>query len=286
MKAKAFCPGHITGLFQVCHHEDVLTCGSRGAGLCISLGVISEVETIEGTGNVDIWLNGLKAEAPVTEHAIRSMLKDRRLDVKVRNELQLPLAQGFGTSAAGSISAAWALAHLLGVPESEAFAAAHSAEILNRTGMGDVSGIMRAGIELRRKPGIPPLGEVERLNGQMDLVLAVVGPSIPTAEMLDRAEVMERIDDVGGRCVDLLIKEPTLENFFRLSNEFMEGSGLSTPEVRRAVWEAKKWGWASQAMIGNSVFATGPDMDLLTEALSAYGHTLRCSVDLKGPRLL
>jgi pantoate kinase len=286
MKAKAFCPGHITGLFQVCQHEDVMTCGSRGAGLSISLGVISDVEVTDGTGKVDIWLNGLKADAPVTERAVRNMLGDRPLDVKVRNELQLPVAQGFGTSAAGSISAAWALAHILGLPEKDAYAAAHSAEIINRTGMGDVSGIMRGGIELRKRPGLPPIGEVGRMNGRMDLVLAVVGPSIPTAEMLSKREMLEKINSVGARCVDSLMKEPTLENFFRLSNEFMEGTGLSTPEIRRAVWEAKKWGWASQAMIGNSVFATGPDMELLTEALSQFGEVFRCSVDAKGPRLL
>lgn len=284
--ARAFCPGHITGLFQVCLHEDVMTCGSRGAGLSISLGVISEVEVSEGTGKIDIWLNGLKAEAPVTEHAVRLLLKDRPLDVRVRNELQLPLAQGFGTSAAGSLSAAWALAHLLNIPEGEAYAAAHSAEIVNRTGMGDVSGIMRAGIELRNRPGLPPIGEVQRMNGHMDLVLAVVGPSVPTADLLNNREVRERINAVGEQCVDQLVREPTLENFFRLSNEFMEGSGLSTPEVRRALWEAKKWGWASQSMIGNSIFATGPDMDLLREALGAYGDTYRCSVDDAGPRLL
>jgi hypothetical protein len=39
-------------------------------------------------------------------------------------------------------------------------------------------------------------------------------------------------------------------------------------------------------MIGNSVFATGPDLDLIKEALSAYGDTYRCSVDVKGPRLI
>jgi pantoate kinase len=286
MKARAFCPGHITGFFQVCQHEDVLTCGSRGAGLSISLGVFSEVEVREGEGRIEVWLNCLKARAPVTEQTVRSLLGTRKMDVVVRNELQLPVAQGFGTSAAGSLSAAWALAHLLGLPEGEAYAAAHSAEITNRTGMGDVSGIMRGGIELRDRPGLPPIGNVRRLEGHMDLVLAVVGPSMPTAELLDQEGVREDINVVGERCVELLAMEPTLENLFRLSNEFMEGSGLSTPEVRRAVWEAKKWGWASQAMIGNSVFATGPDLELLAEALWGYGEVYRCSVDVRGPRLL
>jgi len=286
MRAKAFCPGHITGLFQVCQHQDVMTCGSRGAGLSISLGVISDVEVTDGTGKVDIWLNGLKADAPVTEMAVRNILGDRPLDVTVHNELQLPLAQGFGTSAAGSISAAWALAHLLKLPEKDAYAAAHSAEIINRTGMGDVSGIMRGGIELRKRPGLPPIGTVDRMNGHMDLILAVVGLSIPTAEMLSNRDKLEKINSVGSRCVDSLLKEPTLENFFRLSNEFMDGSGLATPEIRRAVWEARKWGWASQAMIGNSVFATSPDLELLSETLSQFGDVYRCSVDTKGPRLL
>jgi len=44
MKAIAFAPAHISGFFEpVYHKEDFARSGSRGAGMSVSLGAISEV---------------------------------------------------------------------------------------------------------------------------------------------------------------------------------------------------------------------------------------------------
>ena len=43
MKATAFSPGHVTGFFEVREGDDPLASGSRGAGMCISLGATSKV---------------------------------------------------------------------------------------------------------------------------------------------------------------------------------------------------------------------------------------------------
>ncbi|HUU07091.1 MAG TPA: sugar kinase, partial [Thermoplasmata archaeon] len=43
MRARAFCPGHITGFFEICRADNLLASGSRGGGLCTSLGALSDV---------------------------------------------------------------------------------------------------------------------------------------------------------------------------------------------------------------------------------------------------
>jgi len=54
MKATAFAPGHISGFFEPIYHKgDVAKTGSRGAGLCVSFGAISEV-TAKGSTNQNI----------------------------------------------------------------------------------------------------------------------------------------------------------------------------------------------------------------------------------------
>src|SRR5512137_742081 len=70
MKGKAFCPGHITGFFQIMEHKDPLRSGSRGAGLCVSLGATSTVMMEEGNGEVIVTINGKEEKAPVTVAAV------------------------------------------------------------------------------------------------------------------------------------------------------------------------------------------------------------------------
>ena len=43
MKSTAFAPGHISGFFEPVYNQDLSRTGSRGAGINISLGAVSEV---------------------------------------------------------------------------------------------------------------------------------------------------------------------------------------------------------------------------------------------------
>ena len=57
MKSKAYCPGHISTIFRACIHKNPVFSGSRGAGIVIDEGVITEAETVPGSG-IDIYFNG------------------------------------------------------------------------------------------------------------------------------------------------------------------------------------------------------------------------------------
>jgi len=281
MKAVGFCPGHITGLFYPCPHEDVLSSGSRGAGMCVHLGARSEVSLNE-SGEVHITINGKSGTAAVTRAAVKEMLPPGT-GVTVDTMLELPMGSGFGMSAAGALSATIALADLLDLSRQEAFEAAHRAEISSHSGLGDVAGLMAGGIELRKREGIPPVGEVVRLADHLDIVACVVGPRMSTAAVLGSGS--DLLPRTGRECHRLLMEEPTLERFLQLCRGFAERSGIITEPVRRALNKIDGLGPCSMVMLGNSVFAAR-DLDRQEAILKEFGPTYRLHLDLEGPRVI
>jgi pantoate kinase len=284
-RAISICPGHITGFFQVLEHDDVLATGSRGAGFCTELGARSEVWITDGEGSVDITINGTHTFAPVTEYATRKLLKNEPYDLNIVTTLGLPISQGFGTSAAGALSASLALSSLLGRPPHEAFEAAHESEVVNNTGMGDVSALFRSGMTFRRKEGLPPLGRVDRFDGEPEVVLCEVGRPVKTSEVLTNERMRAMINSIGKKCLDEFESDPSLSAFSRLSKRFALETGIASPEALRAIAAVEKYGQASMSMLGNSVFAFG-DVDRIEKVLQGFGTTFRTRIDARIPRLI
>ncbi len=285
-EARAFCPGHITGFFEICRAKDLLSTGSRGAGLCLSLGATSTVFIEDSKRQlIDISINGARSEAEVTREAVARVIGKKSLHLSIATELDLPVSQGFGMSAAGALSASLATCSLLGLPRRKAFEVAHIAEIVRGGGLGDVSALHAGGITVRQRPGLPPIGNVIRIDGQPDLVLCVVGRKMLTKSVLNDPVKRSAINSNGSRRVDELLEKPSLERLMELSYEFAIESGLASGKTLEAMAAASKLGMASMSMLGNSVFAVG-DQDELERVLSGYGKTYRCTVDLSGPRIL
>ncbi len=286
MIAKAFCPGHITGFFQICEADDFLSTGSRGAGLCLSLGATSKVWVSDSRRQaIEVLIDGKKSKAAVTRMALRHLLGKDRLKVEVTTNLDLPQSQGFGMSAAGALSASLALSEVLGRNRQEAFEAAHIAEIVCKCGLGDVSAIYRGGMTIRKKPGLPPIGEVMRIDGTPEVVLAVVGKRLLTKSVLSDPAKRRAINEHGSKRIDELIENPTAERLMELSTSFAIESGLASKRVMGALDAASKLGMASMSMLGNSVFAIGDKKGLAT-VLADYGEVWVCKVDVKGPRII
>lgn len=285
MKATAFCPGHITGFFQICEHEEILRTGSRGAGLCISHGALSTVKIEKGSGRIEIKINGERSDAPVTKQALAKLIYDRGFDVSVETTLDLPIGQGFGMSAAGTLAASLAIANLLDLPFQRALEVAHEAEIIHRTGLGDVSALSRGGVTFRKVEGLPPYGIVDRVSADAEIILGVVGPPILTSSVLRDVKIRERINAIGKECVENFSKSPSLANLFRISREFASRSGIMTDYVRMALDAIDGLGPASMVMLGNSIFASG-DVDEIEKALNKFGKTYRVKIDWIGPRVI
>jgi pantoate kinase len=285
-EARAFCPGHITGFFQIFRHDDPLRTGSRGAGFSIRLGAESRVIVTEGTGRINVHINGARSTARVTDQAIKNLLGDEKMDVDVLTSLQLPISQGFGMSAAGALSAALALSDVLGRGKDDAYEAAHRAEVCCSTGLGDIPALRCGGAEFRRKEGLQPHGEVVRIPGDLEMVLARVGPIIDTSTVILDEKKVKGINMAGERCIREFSKHQDVHELVRLSSEFMRTSGLMTDQIERVVRAIGDKDVASMCMVGNSVFATGPDLEALAKELSRYGAVFQTGIDLEGPRAL
>jgi pantoate kinase len=93
------------------------------------------------------------------------------------------------------------------------------------------------------------------------------------------------INIIGKRCLEEFELDQTLPSFSRLSKRFAVESGFASPEALRAISAAERFGQASMAMLGNSVFAFG-EVDRLEEVLQNFGTTFRTRVDAKVPRLI
>ena len=284
-RAIAFCPGHITGFFQVIEHDNIFATGSRGAGFCTELGARSEVWMTDGEGSIEVTINGKPTFAPVTEYALRKLLRTEPFDLNIITTLGLPISQGFGTSAAGALSASLALSSLMGRPAHEAFEAAHESEVMNHTGMGDVSAMSRSGMTFRRKEGLPPLGKVDRFDGEPEVVLCEVGKTVKSSDVLTDEGMRATINATGKKCIGEFEPDPTLAAFTRLSKRFAVDTGIASPEALKAIAGAEKAGQASLSMLGNSVFAFG-DVNRLETILQTFGTTFRTKVDPQLPRLI
>ena len=287
MRAAAFSPGHISGFFEPVYNEqDMPRTGSRGAGINVSMGAVSEVIAENSTRqDFEIYVNDGKSEAPVIRLALKYVLGEKPFHVVVKTNLELPMGQGFGMSAASALSATYALAKIIGLSDTEAMKASHFAEVQLRTGLGDVMACCFGGIEIRKEAGLPPWGMIEHTPGRYDLVLCVVGKKLDTKKILMDPAKANNIVTYGKYCTKKLLESPSIENFFSLSQVFTKKTNLADKRVIEAIEAANQFGMASMCMLGNSVFAMGKT-NKLCQTLSSFGKIFVCTVDEYGARVL
>lgn len=307
-RAAAFAPGHITGLFEIHDADpDPIRRGSRGAGFSLAQGAVTYVEIAPADAmQIDVTIDKRPQapdEALVTRTAVTEILKQAtrdgrvalnkdapkgsraRIHVRATTELQLPVSQGFGMSAAGALSAALALAKTLRMGRSEALRAAHTADVVNRGGLGDVIGASIGGFEIRTAPGLPPFGAITSFLGYGDAVLCVVGGQLQTKTVLTDPQARERINEAGARALAELMRAPSLDAFLAQSQRFARESKLLTDALERAMHTASQHGVASMSMLGNSLFAFG-NVPKLADALAGHGETRVVPVSTTGARLV
>jgi pantoate kinase len=290
MRAAAFAPGHITGFFEILDAPgDPLRKGSCGAGVNLSLGVLSTVEVQKAARQaIRIRINGKKADAATTLRAVELLIGKRMLDVEIESRSALPVGQGFGMSAAGALSTSLALGSLLRLTHLQAGQAAHLAEISERTGLGDVAAQLRGGWEMRLRAGYPPHGLVDRfLAPKTNVALCVCGDPVPTKTVLADPVKRKRICRRGHQAMRRIRAAPTLEEFFSLALDFARSTGLAGERSLSLADEITErgLGLASVSMIGNSVFAVGR-IPRLARLMRSRGRVNVCATDDCGARLV
>jgi pantoate kinase len=287
-EGEAFCPGHVTAFFEVHEDPNPRVKGSRGAGLSLSLGVRTIVRARESSRpGIDIFVNERRQPAEVTKRVIEKLVGSRSFEIKILSETPLPVSQGFGVSAAAALSTALALNEALGqgVRREELVAIAHETDVECGTGLGDVVPASLGGMDLRWKPGAPGHGEVRTFPVKADLLLAVLGPEIPTKYILRDRTKVAAINRVGGTLVEEFAQGPTLDLLFDLGLRFAQETGLANRTVLEVIRASRMFGRATMAMLGNSVFAAGNTEQLAT-LYRKFGTLQRADVDNEGARVL
>ncbi|HYV99842.1 MAG TPA: hypothetical protein VE862_00165, partial [Candidatus Acidoferrum sp.] len=140
-RAEAFCPAGISSFFEICDTDatgrrltDLERIGSRGGGFRIGRGVRARVSaSVSNKSRIDVRINSRRSDANTTRSALTQLLKrsGSKYDVRVEVTARVPIAAGFGTSAAGTLASCLALADLAKIPVtfSELGRIAHVAEV-------------------------------------------------------------------------------------------------------------------------------------------------------------
>ncbi len=290
MRVSVFVPGHITGFFEIHQGEDFLHTGSRGCGVVISKGVYTTLELEEAEQNkIFTYINGEPYECAVTKTALEELLSMLRSSyrIEVYHELEVPMSQGFGSSAAGTLGAVLGVnkALNLNMTLNQCGQIAHVAEVKSRTGLGDVIAECYGGMVIREKPGAPGIGMIDRIPSNRYVVAFIVGKELETKSVLSDADKAAAINRAGSECMQLLIKEPSEENFLHLAKRFASETSLMSDEVRSAVKKLESAGIAaSMIMLGNSVFALTSEPERVAEMLD-YRY-ITAEIDNVGARIL
>ncbi|MGB9741307.1 MAG: pantoate kinase [Candidatus Bathyarchaeia archaeon] len=304
---KAFSPAGISSFFEICDTLpegnpilDLERVGARGGGFGIQKGVTTEVSVEENDMNsIDVFINGkIAPEAETTKTVAEVLLKkvDTPYKVVIQHRVDVPIGAGFGSSAAGALTAALALSKALSLnlTYNKLGRIAHIAEVKCKTGLGTVGPLMLGGCVITVEPGAPGIAIIDRIPITTDYVIVAgfFGP-ILTREVLSSQEKRLAVNRWGRKTLEKILSEPSLENFLACCWEFAQKTGFATERVRNLVKLAEKAGalGAAQNMVGEAVHAltTLEDVENVAQAFKRVlpeNNVLVAPVDIQGARLI
>ncbi len=296
--AISYAPAHITGIFEI--HDDYanpLKAGSNGLGMCIDKGVTTVIRTKESPAQaITVCLNDELVEARTTKAAVMNLIGNKNIKVEVYSYTQLPLSQGFGLSGAGALSTTIALNSALGLEleYSELVNAAHTAEIQNRSGLGDVVAQATGGVVLRNRPGGFNYGRVQQIeveDYETEILVCVLGDELKTSNIISNQTYKDRINLSAKeqlKNIQPLVssKKISLQEILKMSFEFASDARLMNNQVRRIATSIydEGIGTASMIMLGNAIFAIG-DISRLKAICERY-RPFVCNIDQKRARII
>lgn len=208
-------PLHVSGIWIPQLTNNILESGSTGCGLNLDLYAELLYYTLN---NCYIDLNN------------RMVFKDHSsyicgktgLEIGVKIYSPIDLGYGFGVSGASSLIHALVSAIVL---KKETLLAkyasyAHEAEVIYKTGLGDVISQYYGGVEIRLKPGAPGYGVIKNISirNNPEIIACTLPGNEDTPLMLSRIDITTY--KYGEKLLRKLVENPVLEAFFEKSQLF------------------------------------------------------------------
>ncbi len=246
-----FAPASLTCFFSPKMDDDPLKSGSLGVSIALNRGVSVAVEPSDG---MEIIVNGETWEFPT----VQTIAQQLGFKGKVRIKMDLPAGCGFGMSGASALATAFAINEALNLNRSffELADLTHKAEVINRTGLGDVVTQCFGGIVARKSALCPSKCAIDRFLWNIELDVLIMG-ELPTEQILSDFP-LDEISKIGKNCLKEFLRNPSVVSLFGQSKRFAIETGLIDVDsaVRDAVEAVEsEGGLASMVMLGRAVFA-------------------------------
>lgn len=260
-----FVPSHITGFFEIIQNSNPLLKGSKGAGITLDEGVVTNTKIKDGNGNIIINVNNKEDSLNTISKKTVKIILDRYnvniqdYDIYINHDSKLPIGAGFGTSAAFALGISFTLPKLMGINISfkEAGEIAHLAEISQSSGLGDVISEMFGGCVIRLNEGSPVKGIIDKIpiTKPIYVITKTIG-LLETKDIIENPIHQKHINQSGSILLNKLINNPSISNFMKLSRKFANDTQLISKEIAEIIniLDEETLG-ASMAMLGNTAFA-------------------------------
>ncbi|MCS7368380.1 MAG: hypothetical protein NDF57_01530 [archaeon GBS-70-058] len=300
--AYAFSPASISSFFSPYIVDNPLECGAIGGGFPLNVGVrVSvRVENSDNGFSLVSKVNGRVFDSFIVSKVLELLgVIDVNYRIEVDQFIDVPVGCGYGTSGASAIAVTMALCRALGFKKTfiEMARIAHLVDYYCGTGLGTVSGICGGvgGVRIIVKPGGPGYAVVDKIFIPNDCyIVSVAFNPIDKRRLLKDRSFLSFIEVLGKRVLNEVLRDPSLEVFFKCCRDFALKSGLMTVKVKSLldILDSAGFNLATQNMIGEAVHILvykedlGRVRDILKFHLGDDGIVIVAGVEDRGPRYL
>lgn len=270
--AKAFAPANISCIFKIYEHKNPRGMGSYGIGFTLNEGVVVSVSKAKKN---EVLFNNKLINFPTVMSVVKKLTDEK---IKVNIKTKLPLGCGFGLSGASALAAAYAVNRLFSLSKSnkELAIVAHTAEVENKTGLGDVVNQYYGGFCLKLRPSSH--FNVKKLPINNVNVYCRYFSKISTKSVITNPKLKKRINKAASNAMKKVkgMKKTRFDDVIKVSKEFAINSGLLKDKKTIQAIEniEKNSGKASMIMLGNAVFSNKPFKGAIKMTISSKGARL------------
>jgi pantoate kinase len=275
--------------------QDPVKIGSRGAGFNVGAfgkTVISykRLERYEKS-QCSIFINEEELnENAETSYYIYNFVKqyiNYNVKVKIEHFFDLPVGCGYGASGSGALGTIFGLNILfnLNLSSFECGKIAHVAEVINKTGLGTVCGLLGGGLSILKEAGYPCKTELLNVPKNIIIICASLG-KIQTKDILSDPKLITKIKEAGRIALQNINSNPNYKNFVKCSIDFVKKSNilelLKLNEIKEIMNELNTLNiiGASMNQLGQSVFIFCKEekLKLINEVLDKFNFKFKRSV--------